>query len=167
MWCLEYLYKVDAHHNHIPITRFGNTLRMNPGTVRVRETLISAIISFTFICIHLVAWNFTFPTVMERDLSRGACIMLLGCGFSYANLWLLLNWQLSNLCRLFAIPQVRTVTELCEHMHPVLQYALTLAHVGSYGLARLFIIVEGFAGLRALPASSFRGVEWSDLLPHI
>jgi hypothetical protein len=167
MWCLGHLYGVDTNHKHIPITRFGNTCRMNPGRVSVRETLISTTISFTFICIHLFTWNFTFPTVIERDLSRGACIMLLGCGFSFANLWLLLNWQLSNLCRLFGIPQVHTVTELCDHMHPVLQYTLVVTHLASYGLARIFIILEGFAGLRALPASSFRGVEWSDLLPHI
>jgi hypothetical protein len=76
-------------------------------------------------------------------------------------------WQLPNLCRQLGIPQVDTVTQLMYQIHPILQYALTIPHFGAYGLARLFIIIEGFASLRALPASSFRGVEWSDMFPHI
>ena len=36
-----------------------------------------------------------------------------------------------------------------------------------YGLARAYIIVEGFVALRALPMSAFASVSWSDFIPHL
>ena len=167
MWGFEHLFRLGTDSKYVPITRFKNTSRMNPGKVTISEAIVSTVISLTFILIHLVVWNFSFPTPLERDLSRSACLLLIGCGFSFGNLGLLMNWQLSNLCRLSKIPQVDTVTRFLYQIHPFFQYTLTVTHFGAYGIARLFIIVEGFASLRALPASSFRNVEWVDLIPYI
>ena len=36
-----------------------------------------------------------------------------------------------------------------------------------YVLARVYIIVEDFAGLRALPPSAFNTVDWTKVIPHI
>ena len=36
-----------------------------------------------------------------------------------------------------------------------------------YGLARSYIIVEGFVSLRALPKTAFESVNWSDFVPHV
>jgi hypothetical protein len=167
MWGFKQLFRLGTDSKHVLITRFKNTSRMNPGKVTISEAMISTVISLTFILIHLVVWNFSFPTPLERDLSRSACLLLIGCGFTFGNLGLLVNWQLSNLCRLSQIPQVDTVTQFLYQIHPLFQYTLTVTHFGAYGTARLFIIVEGFASLRALPASSFRNVEWVDLFPYI
>lgn len=167
MWAFEQLFRLGNNSRHVPITRFKNTARMNPGKVVLSEWLISTALALSFIGIHFAAWNFHFPTSLEQSLSRGACLTLLGVGFSFGNLWILMIWQLPNLCRWAGIPQVDTVTEYLPHMHPVFQYLLTVTHIGAYGVARTFIIVEGFAGLRALPASSFRNVEWANLFPHI
>jgi hypothetical protein len=167
MWAFEHLFRLGDNSKHVPITRFKNTARMNPGKVTISEWLVSTALTLSFIGIHFVAWNFDFPTLLERDLSRGACFTLLGVGFSFGNLWILMIWQLPSLCRWAGIPQVVTVTEFIDQVHPFFQYLLTVTHIGAYGIARTFIIVEGFAGLRALPASSFRSVEWSDLFPHM
>ena len=167
MWAFEYLLRIGTDSKHVPITRFKNTARMNPGKVTVTEWMISTTAALTFILIHFISWNFHFPTSLEQTLSRAACLTLLGVGFSFGNLWILMIWQLPNLCRWTGIPQVDTVTEYLPHIHPFFQYLLTVTHIGAYGIARTFIIVEGCAGLRALPESSFRSVEWSDLLPHI
>lgn len=166
MWGFEHLIPVSTRSN-VPITRFRDTLRMNPGKVTPSEIGISTIISLTFILIHFAAWNFSYPTPLERDLSRAACLLLIGCGFLFGNTWILMIWQMPAFCRLAGIPQVNTVTEYIDRLHPFFQYALMVTQMGSYGIARTFIILEGFAGLRALPASSFRSVEWSDMLPHI
>jgi hypothetical protein len=167
MWALEFLFGLGADPDYGPITTFKNTSRMNPGRVRVIDVGISAAITLSFIGIHFTAWNFTYPTEIERDISRGACVALLVCALSFSNLWLLMHWQLPTLCRLAGIPQVHTTTELCRRMHWSFQYALTLSHVGLYGIARLYIIGEAFAGLRALPVYSYHNVEYSNFLPHI
>ena len=167
MWGLEHLLRLGTNSAHVPITRFKNTSRMNPGKVTVSEWAISTGISLTFICIHFIAWDFNFPSPLERDFSRSAFVLLLGSGFTFGNLWFLTIWQLPNLCRRLGVPQVDTATQLMYQIHPILQYALTIPVIGAYGLARLFIIIEGFASLRALPASSFRGVEWSNMFLHI
>ena len=39
--------------------------------------------------------------------------------------------------------------------------------IAAYGLARAYIIVEGFANLRALPLTAFASVNWSNYLPHL
>ncbi|KAI4629256.1 uncharacterized protein J4E87_003518 [Alternaria ethzedia] len=167
VWGFEHLFRLGNDAKHVPITRFKNTARMNPGKVVISEGLVASALAFSFIGIHFFAWNFHFPTVLERDLSRGACVVLFAVGFTFGILWLLITWQLPNLCRWAGIPQTNTVTEFIDQIHPFFQYLLVMFHMGAYGLARTFIIVEGFAGLRALPASSYRSVEWSDLLPHI
>jgi hypothetical protein len=167
MWAFEHLFRLGTASRQVPITRFKNTSRMNPAKVTKSEWLISTLASLTFILMHFIAWNFTYPSSLERDLSRGACVLLLGVGFSFGNLWFFMIWQLSNLCRLAGVQQVDTVTQLIDQVHPFFQYTLTVTHIGSYGLARLFIIIEGFAGLRALPASGFHSVEWSNMFPHI
>jgi hypothetical protein len=167
MWGFEHILGLGANSRSITISKLGNTLRMNSGKVRITEAVISTVIALTFIGVHPLAWNFTFPTLLKRDLTRAFCLLLLGCYISLSSLWLLMAWQLSNICRLCRNPKVRTVTELCARMPPALQYILLLLHVGSYGLGRLFIIAEGLANLRALPASCFRGVEWANLFPYI
>jgi hypothetical protein len=36
-----------------------------------------------------------------------------------------------------------------------------------YAFARLYLIVEVFMGLRAVPAAVYKTPEWSDFLPHV
>jgi hypothetical protein len=167
MWALEFLFGLGAAPKHGPISTFKNTSLMNPGKVRAFNVGISTIITLTFIGIHFLAWDFEYPTEIERKLSRAACMALLGCAISFGNLWLLMTWQLSNLCRLSGIAQVQTATQLCRKMHWAFQYGLTLSHVGLYGIARLYILGEALAGLRALPASIFQSLQQPSFLSHI
>jgi hypothetical protein len=167
MWALEFMFGLGADPDHGPITTFKNTSRPNPGKVRLIDVGVSTMITLMFIGIHFLAWNFEYPTTIERQLSRGACVALLGCAISFGTLWLLMTWQLSTICRLSGITKVHTATQLCKEMHWIFQYALTVSHVGLYGVARLFVIGEAFAGLRALPADIFRNVQWPSFLAHI
>jgi hypothetical protein len=167
MWALELVLGIGADPDHGPINTFKNTSRMNPGKVRVIDVGVSSTITLTFIGIHFLAWNFEYPTTIERQLSRGACVALLGCAISFATLWILMTWQLPTICRLSGIPQVHTATQLCKEMHWLFQYTLSISHIGLYGIARLFVIGEALAGLRALPAGIFRNVQWPSFLANI
>ena len=43
----------------------------------------------------------------------------------------------------------------------------TTSVLGSYLVARLYLVVEVFLGLREVPVSVFDSVNWSSILPHV
>ncbi|KAL8791243.1 MAG: hypothetical protein Q9213_000200 [Squamulea squamosa] len=167
VWALQYLFGLAADPKHGHITTFKNTSRMGPKRVSVIDITVLSVITATYVTIHIIGWNFTFPTPTEQILWRVASLVLLGSPFSYGVLFLLVTSQLSIFCRLFRVPQTNTATQLFERMHTILQYLIAAGWVGTYGIARLYIIVEAFVGLRALPAGVFQGVEWSNFFPHV
>lgn len=125
----------------------------------LRTILILAIPTASFSLLHLIGWNFEFPTRDEQMLWRWTCISMgiilgIGClaeavsivadGYTTSALTNLGGYKLqwpSNL--LFFIPGFL------------------------YMSARLVVIVEIMISLRLLPAGCFEVVQWSQLLPHI
>lgn len=95
--------------------------------------------------LHCAAWNFHFPTPVESILWKvSVCVML---GVIY--LWVPIagaTWWLPNRGRLKSIPY--WFGTLC------------------YFLARMYLLVEVFFGLRALEPKAFLTVEWTEYLPH-
>lgn len=128
---------------------------------------VFGIITVSYTSIHIIGWNFTFPTLVERSLWRAASLVLLGSACSYGLLLLLVTWQLPTFCRLFSVARANTATHLFERVHLIFQYLIAGSWIGSYGIARLYIIVEAFVGLRALPESAFQSVNWSNFFPHL
>jgi hypothetical protein len=43
-----------------------------------------AIIPIAYVCVHLAAWNATFPTRIEKLLWSSSCFYLTGCGIGFA-----------------------------------------------------------------------------------
>jgi hypothetical protein len=166
MWALCYLFGFDAPPKHIPLTSFSNSSSRVGKKVSYIDWIVLSSIVYAYTSIHLVAWNFTFPTLIEQWLWRAAGILLIVSEFTYGLAYVILNWQLPRFCRLFGVEQVKTGTQLFESIHPFFQYVIAGAWVGSYMIARGYIFVEAFSGLRALPATAFQNVEWSNFLPH-
>ena len=108
--------------------------------------------------VHLGAWNFYFPSNTERIL-----------------------WIVSGLCVTFAVVIFQVATAATVVNAPWFKYANAsdgtppplpipvvitfLAGTPIYVFARAFVIVESFAGLRALPASAYASVVWPNF-PH-
>ena len=64
---------------------------------------------------------------------------------------------------------------LCEYLpltirqgtkHAIRTWAL-LVIASAYVVARVYMIVEVFLSLRALPRSAYEEVQWSSFIPHI
>lgn len=108
--------------------------------------------------VHLAAWNFFFPTNAER-------IIWLVSGFFIT--FLLLGYMIgaSTLTESRILSWLRTPdrSHTSASIHSVILY---LGGTLIYVLARLFLIAESLAGLRALPATTYDSVVWQDF-PHI
>ncbi|WZH44166.1 hypothetical protein QYS62_005184 [Fusarium acuminatum] len=210
---------------HVPWDR-------NPGDIFLRMDfdleLVGVAFILAFCAVFLSAWNFAFPTSVERDLWRVASIYMLIYGFVGA-LWMeLCMWIFVPQNRLTKGPEPSLVEQdLAQRPHPVqdwhhrfqqwrksrkrkiqgsrdldedclvrrrpakgifdfLKTSHNISHgrdpymgvqVGfiiitsvlciTYCVFRVFIFVEDFIGLRALPPSAYETVEWTKFIPHI
>jgi hypothetical protein len=104
---------------------------------------VAGFVCFCFGGLHIVAWNFHFPTGAERLLWR---ISSTGC--------LIVMVYISFLFIPFGEP---------------ISYAAYRAPfkvvLGTYILFRLYMFVEMFTSLRAVPASVYQTPQWSQYFP--
>ncbi|KAH7091101.1 hypothetical protein FB567DRAFT_517958 [Paraphoma chrysanthemicola] len=115
--------------------------------------------------IHLAAWNLAFATSLEQSLWR---VCSLVTTFVFPLLWF----------TVFVVDLVLERDEPFFNKHSssiklfkrkwldrYIWLPLLVALV-SYCLARLYLIVELFVGLRATPKAAFKTPEWSKFVPH-
>ena len=140
-----------------PLPRLPNDRDSRLHSLRV--IIIAALPTASFSLLHLIAWDFDFPTRFEQLMWRWTCVSMVivlgvGCtieagsivaeGFTASGLTTLKRYKLrwpTNL--LFFIPGAL------------------------YMSARLIVIIEIIISLRLLPSGSFEVVQWSDFLPHL
>lgn len=104
-----------------------------------------------FGAIHVASWNITLPSDVELWLWRASSIYCLTAGFMSFVMVVLLS-------------DVTIVPSLVENIF----FGLFLFVIPSiYVLVRIYMIVEVFLSLRALPPSAFESVQWSSFIPHI
>ena len=108
--------------------------------------VVSSLTIFGFV--HLASWNSRLPSTIELWMWRGSslyCAIFAGlCAFNSA-------WK----------PSSKTQT-LYKALDQSTDYGVYV-----YAFIRIYMIVEVFISLRALPASAFQSVQWSSFLPHI
>ncbi|KAH8807781.1 hypothetical protein F5884DRAFT_857348 [Xylogone sp. PMI_703] len=96
--------------------------------------------------IHLAAWKFHFPSDTESLLWKISVCSMLGVIY----LWVPmagLTWWLPNRSRTKSIPY--WIATWC------------------YALARMYLLVEVFFGMRALEPKVFLSVNWTQYVPHV
>ena len=139
-----------------PLPRIPND--RDPRLHSLNIILVITVPTAAFSLLHLIAWNFDFPTRVELLLWRWTCVsmtIVLGTycvteavsivaqGYTTSGLTTLKSYKLrwpSNL--LFFVPAFL------------------------YFCARIIVIVEIVISLRLLRAGCFETVQWAQLLPH-
>jgi len=128
-----------------------------------------AIPSLIHSTVHLLGWNFTYPSSIERALWRTSAVILPSVSaVAVAIVRMMAIWGYRgryNLSWAWVNHQRREDDEAgCgdQFWDVFLSFLVFLL-----ALARLYIIFESIASLRDLPADVFVTVEWADLIPHV
>lgn len=102
-----------------------------------------------FGAVHVSSWNITLPSQFELWMWRASALF---CLIGPLVFILVTNLDLVNL------------ENLGNHL--VFESVIPNSLLVGYVIIRLFMIIEIFISLRALPASAYESVNWSTFLPH-
>ncbi|KAI5924422.1 hypothetical protein F4810DRAFT_665428 [Camillea tinctor] len=120
------------------------------GGMRPELCIYPVLLSSTlFAGVHFAAWNFEFPTGTEQNLWRICCIIMATASPLSTALYSI-RGRVAEI-RQFDIP-LMVVFFLCFLMNVV---------------ARLYLTVEVFVHLRAVPVGCYESLDWMAVLPHI
>ena len=102
-----------------------------------------------FGAIHVASWYIRLPSDAELWMWRGSSIYCLISGLPFAML-------------LLFVPSGKLPSWITSFL--LLNYVLLPV---LYIIVRIYMIVELFLSLRALPPSAFESVQWSSFIPHV
>jgi hypothetical protein len=125
-----------------------NTYIVDEDTDFLVIALGNSIMGAFFGAIHCLAFNFHFPTELESVLWRVAAVT---------------SMATTPVGALFAF-MYRRYYGGRRHWMDLFPVRLM---VGIYFVARCYLVVEAFVGLRAVPEGVYRGVEWMEYLPKV
>ena len=107
-----------------------------------------------FGAIHVASWNIKLLSNVEQWLWRASALYCLAPGVLLYLYTLVKDWCEKR-------------SWMSESKATVLDASAMFVIVLFYIIARIFMIVEVFLSLRALPASAYESVQWSSFVPHI
>jgi hypothetical protein len=121
--------------------------RMNLGGRKFRDAnrgiaLFIVIVVHLFGVCHLVVWNWSFPSAIERLLWRVSSV---GC---------------------IILPLIFSISIFAFHQRGS-GWLMAWTVIPLYVLFRVYMIIEIFFGLRSTPQGVYAGVPWSQWLPHL
>lgn len=152
----------------LPIKAFENSRTTPPRGIKVGDMVFAVVFIFAYSGIHLAGWDFAFPSKTEQILWRIASLTLLGSLVFYLLAVLVGVTFAGFIARTFF--DNHTENTLMGLVKLLPRWAAILTHlpvIAAYCLARAYVVVEGFVGLRSLPRLAFASVEWSDVVPHL
>ncbi|RYP17549.1 hypothetical protein DL765_004438 [Monosporascus sp. GIB2] len=165
-----------------PIQRIPNDrFPMNPYGIQEYCVCFATLL---FTGLHVLGWNFSFPSSVERVLWRASSLMLfvvtalfwifetmaswkrLG-RWTWLYLWVTDRKKLPDFERARAEKLGQEEAREMATLPLPWEFWTIMPIAVLYGFARLYLIVETFLELRNVDGSAFVNVEWSDFLPHI
>lgn len=196
-WSTQILYKlrIPLLSRQIKVSPYDRIPSDKWLPTNMRYEVISEIFIAAFASIFVAAWNFHFPTQIERTLWRAASIYnLIFCTFGagYMFLWLhyFFPWYVEKrdktLSRQLTPQSTKQTQSIATKLNsamdvfrnnspnkdPLLdapmRFIVSIAFLSAlYCLCRLYLLVEDCIGLRSLPPSSYKTVDWSKYIPHL
>lgn len=124
------------------------------------------LIGFSFGSLHLIGWQFYFPSEIECMLWRICCIGVVVSSVIMPLLTLtLIDYDDGRRSSLLL---KRVNDSRCCLTFQSLPYWLNFyTPLGIYGLFRVFMLVEMFVGLRDVPVGAYETVQWTQYLPFL
>jgi hypothetical protein len=111
--------------------------------------------------IHLCAWNFEFPSLVEHTMWKAACLATM-CSVFAALVTLIVVSYIHH------VLSARFVTfEKLEKLFLALARILVGLVLILTCCARIFLFVESFISIRRLPIGVYTTVDWSNYIPHL
>ena len=133
--------------------------------------------------IHIFGWRFDFPTRAERILWRVASLQMFCTAAIFWVAELLAGLYRDQVAKLiltmiFHPSQISEVKKLRKggpkrpqptpETFPLpWEFATSMTVFSLYLIARAYVLVEMFVGLRTLPRSAYENVNWAGFLPHV
>jgi hypothetical protein len=158
-----FLFPAQEYRSYEISRQCGEIVRSSLVPVGVHG-FSSALVFFVVGGIHLAAWNFAFSSLSERWTWR-VCSLVIATiiPISWVVTSVLLkmfthSWWDGSECKK-KLDEYRIMRWVTMGIQGI---AILI-----YALARLYLIVEVFAGLRDAPAAVYKTPEWSNFLPHI
>lgn len=138
-----------------------------PGSDLLRSVgglVVGIVLWFANLCygaVHLAAWKDHFPSAAEMWMWRASASYIAFCG----GLWVVLN---------FTVTRIPRLNRFWEHWMDGEKTGLESFGLGlvvftcgfSLILARMYVVVESFVSIRALPAEAYMTPEWTNIFPH-
>ncbi|KAL9101280.1 MAG: hypothetical protein Q9163_003452 [Psora crenata] len=160
-----------------PLPRFTND--RFPVLGASPDAILLFVVILAYCCLHFIAWNFGFPTRIERIFWRASCLVIVITSFiflaceTYQDGHRLGRWDRwyiklfpkreGTLARMNTMEKRKREREFVPLWELIVMSPVTMF----YTLARTYIVVEVFVSLRALPPGAFNTVEWSNFIPHL
>jgi hypothetical protein len=156
-------------------------------------SLVVLILTLVYGAIFMAAWNFEFPSTAERLIWRMCSSMTMGLTLMVGIVELSFYWLTEKQSGSSKTPAEMTTLPLpisgrqltsrkskrfstrrfnnSPDKDPALDVPLksmflTQPICAIYTLCRLYVLLEDIIGLRALPATVFQSVDWTNYLPH-
>jgi hypothetical protein len=129
-------------------------------------TVAGLLIGFSFGSLHLIGWQFHFPSGIECMLWRICCVGVIVSSVILPLLALTIieNEDETGSNRLFK----RVNNSRCCLAYVALPFWLNFyTPLGIYGLFRLGMLVEMFVGLRDVPVGAYETVQWTQYFPFL
>jgi hypothetical protein len=151
---------------------FPSLSNLSLGQVNIHRNLLPSIFAFTALTyggLHLSAWNYFYPSRVERILWITAALWIASSGalvwaFSFARLFkkkVISDSQKRILYRWNKAPN-----QWETWLSTIVKWPVYFVGI-SFAAARVFLVVEAFVSLREAPKQMYLTLDWSDFVPHL
>lgn len=164
---LGVLFRFDKEPNSHPVKVFVNSRTTPYRRITVREMLYGVLLEMIYFGIHLAGWNLTFPTQTERILWRVASLQLLGVLLFYLIVITIGTYFYAQIARMLFDKEATIMLDVARCAPRWLLLVAYYPVIAAYGIPRMYILLEAFVSLRALPLGAYASVSWTDFIPHI
>lgn len=129
--------------------------------------LIAALVLCCFYGVaHILAWNFEFPTAVERLLWKIACIDTIVGTISLLAIFSIVIYLHEHSWKSLRSALLAHEPGILPWIYRLVVF-LGVLNTPLFLLSRAYIIVETFISLRRVPSGVYATVNWAEYIPHL